>query len=105
MEEMKDRIQIATCDILRDYLKKRDVDKMDVFSQPDTEVVEDILKKVFIILYPGYYREKTFRIYRYDNRISLLIDPARPRGGDCDRVSEAHSKGAGISRHGSAGLL
>ena len=47
MEEMKDRIQIATCDILRDYLKKRDVDKMDVFSQPDTEVVEDILKKVF----------------------------------------------------------
>ena len=74
MEEMKDRIQIATCDILRDYLKKRDVDKMDVFSQPDTEVVEDILKKVFIILYPGYYREKTFRIYRYDNRISLLIE-------------------------------
>ena len=61
MEEMKDRIQIATCDILRDYLKKRDVDKMDVFSQPDTEVVEDILKKVF-------------RIYRYDNRISLLIE-------------------------------
>ena len=70
--EMKDRIQIATCDIMRDYLKKRDIDKMDVFANPDRDVVIDILRKTFIILYPGYYRERNFRIYRYDNRVSLL---------------------------------
>ena len=72
--EMKDRIQIATCDIMRDYLKKRDIDKMDVFANPDRDVVIDILRKTFIILYPGYYRERNFRIYRYDNRVSLLVE-------------------------------
>ena len=72
--EMKDRIQIVTCDIMRDYLKNRDVDKMDVFAMPDREVVKDILKKLFIILYPGYNRERNFRVYRYDTRVSLLIE-------------------------------
>ena len=72
--EMKDRIQIVTCDIMRDYLKNRDVDKMDVFAMPDREIVKDILKKLFIILYPGYNRERNFRVYRYDTRVSLLIE-------------------------------
>lgn len=72
--EKNDRIQAMTDAILADYENGRDVDKMEVFNQPDNESIVDITKKLLNILFPGYYREKTYRSYNYNNRISVLIE-------------------------------
>ena len=39
--------------ILEDYSKGRDVDQLDVFNQPDRDVVTDIVKKLLRILRPS----------------------------------------------------
>lgn len=72
--EKNDRIQTMTDAILADYELGRDVDKMEVFNQPDNEIIVDITKKLLNILLPGYYREKTYRSYNYTNRVSVLIE-------------------------------
>ena len=71
---INERIRMITDCILKDYECRRDIDKMDVFSQPDSEAVTDIVKKLLNILYPGYYRERYYRSYNDNSRISILIE-------------------------------
>lgn len=75
MEEIKNaRIKEITAEILRDYQKGRAIDKTDVFKQPDKDMIVDIVTKLMQILFPGYYRDRIYRSYNYDNRISVLIE-------------------------------
>lgn len=60
--------------ILDDYKKGRDIDKVDVFNQPDHEVIIDITKKLQRILYPGYFKEKVYRIYSVENNLTTLME-------------------------------
>ena len=71
---ISERIMKITESILDDYKKGRDIDKMDVFSQPDSDAVQDIAMKLLNILFPGYYREKNYRSYNDNSRISILIE-------------------------------
>ena len=71
---ISERILKITENILDDYKKGRDIDKMDVFSQPDNDVVIDIVRKLLNILFPGYYRERNYRSYNDNSRISILIE-------------------------------
>lgn len=61
-------------DILDDYKKGRDIDKVDAFNQPDHEVIIDITKKLQRILYPGYFREKVYKIYSVENNLTTLME-------------------------------
>lgn len=61
-------------DILADYRKNRTIDRMDLFCQPDQDVVSDIIHKLLKIIYPGYYWDREFRIYTVTNKLSLLIE-------------------------------
>ena len=60
--------------IIRDYSLGRDIDRMQVFQQPDNEMVIDITKKLMMILFPGYYRDRNYLNYSYNNRMSILIE-------------------------------
>ena len=73
-EFIRNELRTVTEDILADYQKGRDIDKINVFDQPDNDVIIDITRKLLNILFPGYYREKTYRSYHYDSRIAVLIE-------------------------------
>jgi serine O-acetyltransferase len=61
--------------ILVDYRKERSIDKMeDFFDQPDKEVIIDIVEKMMKIIYPGYYRDKTYKTYNISNHMAMLIE-------------------------------
>ena len=60
--------------LLEDYEKGRDVDKMEVFQQPDQDSVKKIIKKLLMILYPGYYREKLYRTRNIHSKLQVLIE-------------------------------
>lgn len=60
--------------IIQDYSLGRDIDRMQVFQQPDIETVIDITMKLMNILFPGYYRERNYLSYSYNNRLSVLIE-------------------------------
>ena len=72
--DINTRVLNVTKLILDDYRNGRDIDNMNVFNQPDSAVVVDLVYKLLKILFPGYYREKAFRSYSYDSRIAVVIE-------------------------------
>ena len=61
-------------DILEDYKKGRAVDKMDIYNQPDKAEIMDILDSLFSIVYPGFFRDKTHKIYNVKHTVSTMIE-------------------------------
>ncbi|MCI5856253.1 MAG: serine acetyltransferase [Agathobacter sp.] len=60
--------------ILADYKEERITNRVDLFDQPDTLVVQDILTKMMKIVYPGYFRENSYRFYNTDSRLTVLLE-------------------------------
>lgn len=60
--------------ILRDYEGGRVIDRLELFTQPDGAVIEELIGKLFRIVFPGYFRDHTYRIYNLKNSISNLIE-------------------------------
>ena len=69
-EEIKDIVG----NILEDYGNERTIDTIELFDQPDTGVVADIVRKLLNIVYPGYYRDRSYRFYNDDSRLTVLIE-------------------------------
>lgn len=60
--------------IIRDYDKDRDIDKMAIFDQPDKMMIKEIVNKLLRIVYPGYYRDKVYRSYNIQGNLTVLIE-------------------------------
>lgn len=61
-------------EILDDYKKDRSIDNINIFEQPDKEVVIDILSKLRQIIFPGYFKNKAYRIYTAKNNLTMLLE-------------------------------
>lgn len=68
--EIKDIVE----NILEDYKNDRVIDKIDIFDQPDTEIVVDMIDKLLKIIFPGFFREKSYRFYNVNSRLTVLIE-------------------------------
>lgn len=60
--------------ILNDCHSDRAIDKMELFDQPDRDVIIDMIHKLMKIVYPGYFRDKSYKIYNMQNNLSVLIE-------------------------------
>ena len=49
--------------ILADYKGEKNIDNTDIFSKPDKKEVRDIIHNLFRIVFPGYYKDKNYKIY------------------------------------------
>ncbi len=56
-----------------DNAEKRAIDKMDLFRQPDRDVVIDMVCKLRRILFPGYFRDKSYRLFSIKHNLAALI--------------------------------
>ena len=74
MEEFSLQLQQVTKAILADYRLGRDIDKMELFQKPEADVVVQLLEKLRRILFPGYFREKNYRMYHVEANLSLLTE-------------------------------
>lgn len=61
-------------DIMSDYGKGRAVDKMDIYNQPDKAEIMSILDEMFSVVYPGFFRDKTHKIYNIEHTVSTIIE-------------------------------
>ena len=68
------RIQNLTDRILADYGNERVIDRLEMFKQPDRLVIEALIEKLFRLVFPGYYRDYTYRIYNPKINLSALIE-------------------------------
>ncbi|MFQ9515897.1 MAG: serine O-acetyltransferase [Eubacterium sp.] len=60
--------------ILEDYQNGRTIDQIEIFDQPDTEIVVDMIDKLLKIIFPGFFRDKSYRFYNMNSRLTVLIE-------------------------------
>ena len=60
--------------ILEDYQNGRDIDRIEQCGQPDKDAIIDIIDKLRRIVFPGYFKEKTYQIYNAKHNLSMLIE-------------------------------
>lgn len=75
---MKNKIELEIKDIveniLEDYQNDRVIDQVDIFDQPDTNTIVNMIDKLLMIIFPGFFREKSYRFYNMNSRLTVLIE-------------------------------
>jgi len=74
MISMEQEIENIVDTILEDYRHNREIDKIDPMRHPDKDVIIDIIAKLRRIVFPGYSKEKNYRIYNAKHNLSMLIE-------------------------------
>ena len=74
MSPIEQQIEGIVDEILEDYQHQRSIDKLNPFVHPDKDTVIDIIYKLLRIAYPGYSRDKSYRIYNARHNLSMLIE-------------------------------
>ena len=74
MEYLEQQIEGVVDAILEDYRHERDIDKLDILRLPDKDVVIDVIGKLRRIVFPGFSRDKNYRIYNAKYNLSMLIE-------------------------------
>ncbi|MBQ9156813.1 MAG: serine acetyltransferase [Eubacterium sp.] len=64
-------------DILDSYKKDITINTLkDVFTEIDKDVIICLIQKLFKIVFPGYFRDKTYKVYDLKNHYAMLIEDA-----------------------------
>ena len=74
MNEIELQIENLVDTILADYQNGRDIDKMDLKRHPDKDVVINMITKLLRIVYPGYFRDTSYRMYNAKHNLSMLME-------------------------------
>ncbi len=73
-KEIRDAENIVNA-IMNDYDKDRAIDRKDDFyDQPNRDEIIDIIDKLMKIIYPGYFRDMTYKGYNAENHLAALIE-------------------------------
>ena len=72
---MESEVKNLVSELIRDYQGSRAIDKTEEFyNQPDKEVIIGIIGKLLRVIYPGFYRDKAYKIYNADSQIQILLE-------------------------------
>lgn len=74
MNRLKSEIDGLLENILSDYEKGRDIDNINTFDHPQKEIVIEIVEKLRNIVFPGYFKNKTYRVYTVRNNTTMLLE-------------------------------
>ena len=72
--EIEEKINKLIKKLMCDYECGRTIDEVKTFDHPDEEVVIEIIGSLRKILFPGYYRNKSYRVYTVRNNVSMLTE-------------------------------
>ena len=67
-------IQEAIADIIRDYEAQRPIDRMNALSEPDKREINEITDQLFGVVYPGFFRDRTYRFFEIRNLVTVTIE-------------------------------
>ena len=68
------RIEHIISKLQEDYAGGKTIDRMLTFDQPDKDKIIDIIFKMRKIIFPGYFRNKEYRVYTRQNDISMQVE-------------------------------
>ncbi|MBQ6442144.1 MAG: serine acetyltransferase [Lachnospiraceae bacterium] len=74
VQEMEQKIDRLVELFIEDYRGGKVIDQIKTFEHPNRKKVVDILEKLQKIVYPGYYRNSSFKTYTVRNNITMLLE-------------------------------
>lgn len=60
--------------IMQDYEQGRDIDVVEDFVHPNQDDIINIIVQIQNIIFPGYYKNKNYRIYTIRNNLSMQLE-------------------------------
>ncbi len=60
--------------LLADYSQGRAIDRIEPFSQPDREIIVALIGKLKRLLFPGYFRDPSYRVYSMQHSLAVLME-------------------------------
>ncbi|MCQ2416218.1 MAG: serine acetyltransferase [Oscillospiraceae bacterium] len=72
--KLEERIHGMLDIMLEDYGRGRTIDASVTFDHPSKDTVIEILMKLRSVIFPGYFRNETYRVYTMRNQISMLLE-------------------------------
>ena len=59
--------------VLDDYKGGKNIDVMNLYNNPSKAEVTELVKNLFRLVYPGYYKDKSYKIYNPDNSLAVTL--------------------------------
>ncbi len=72
--KLEQRINGLVEALLEDYKGGKDIDRVDTFDHPDQMTIVDIIDKIQRIIFPGYFKNRKFKVYTVRNNITMLLE-------------------------------
>lgn len=69
-DEIRDLVQ----GIIADIDGTKNIDDIDFFHKPDKAEVREIIDNLFRIVYPGYFRDRSFKIYNPEHGFAVIVE-------------------------------
>ena len=60
--------------LLSDYQQGRAIDRIEIFSQPDREVIISLIGKIKRLIFPGYFRDPNYKVYSMQHSLAVLME-------------------------------
>ncbi|MDO4393654.1 MAG: serine acetyltransferase [Bacillota bacterium] len=60
--------------LLKDYKNEKFIDHIDMYNKPDKAEIQDLVHRLLQIVFPGYFRDKTFRIYNANLNFAAVTE-------------------------------
>ena len=61
-------------DILSDYEGDESIDEINNYNKPDKQEIHDLIKDLFAIVYPGYYRDGYYKTFNPESNLAVIIE-------------------------------
>ncbi|MBR5372373.1 MAG: serine acetyltransferase [Oscillospiraceae bacterium] len=74
MNTLEESINGIVDGLMEDYENGKAIDKMKIFNHPDNEAIIDILSSLRKIIFPGYFKNRSIKVYTVRNTLSMLIE-------------------------------
>ena len=72
VREIEEIVQL----VFTDYENERTIDTIHLYNKPDKNEVRELTMELLQIVFPGYFREKSFKVYNPKNSFGVLIEDA-----------------------------
>ena len=71
---LEENVRLVVDELLDDYEKGKKIDEIRIFNHPDNEAIVDILTSLRKIVFPGYFRNRSIKVYTMRSNLSMLIE-------------------------------
>lgn len=74
MNKVEESISGIINDFLADHEEDKKANGAKIFNHPDKDVIIDILTSLRKVIFPGYFRNRSIKVYTLKNNLSMLIE-------------------------------